>query len=170
MSAYVVTREHIDYLLHAALGGPPWKRGLYWWHGQSHRLEGGDDEQAVRVGQMLWDENVRSVSHRYPNADEDFGGLPGPVDERYVYDKHRDPWCMDGTDWVQVLKSIACYEYQSCEHDGWKDSEAYAFCQSLRGKAITMLAGFEDAAWGAPKTPAERRAETRAKMAEGGAA
>jgi hypothetical protein len=25
---------------------------------------------------------------------------------------------------VQVLKSCDCYEYQSCEHDGWEDSEA----------------------------------------------
>ena len=34
-----------------------------------------DHAQAARVGQLLWDENVHSVQHRYPDCDD----LPGPV-------------------------------------------------------------------------------------------
>lgn len=38
-------------------------------------------------------------------------------------------------------QAIASLEYQSCEHDGWVDSEARVFRQALRRVAITELPG-----------------------------
>lgn len=65
---------------------------------------------AGRVGAMLLAENTRSVNYLH---DED--------DWEPVYLLHPLPGTPDP---LAVLKAIACLEYQSCEHDGWLDSEA----------------------------------------------
>lgn len=79
---------------------------------------------------MLLAENTRSVNHR---NDED--------DWEPVYLFHPLPGTPDP---LVVLKAIACLEYQSCEHDGWLDSEARVFCQALRQVTITKLPGYHD--------------------------
>ncbi len=80
MSAFMVDREHIAYLVTAAS-----RMGL---------------QANPEVGQMLWNENRYSVEHRYPDCLET-GGYPGPIGETFVYDEHhasREP-----IDPVQVL-------------------------------------------------------------------
>src|SRR5262245_14347801 len=157
MSAYMVDRNHIRYLVEAArcrrLNGDG---TLYWFHcGVAYLLDSNKGTDCVNrppaaVGQMLWDENRTSIEARYPDTREDFSNATGPCDESFVYDRHellsREPF-----DPVQVLKSCACYEYQACEHDGWKDSEAHAFIEALRDHAIAALPGYDNAIWGAPK-------------------
>lgn len=86
---------------------------------------------AGRVGAMLLAENARSVNHCY---DED--------DWEPVYLFHPLPGTPDP---LVVLKAITCLEYQSCEHDGWLDSEARVFCQALRRVVITELPGYSAA-------------------------
>ncbi len=49
-------------------------------------------------------------------------------------------------DTVVVLKAIACYEYQSREHPGWKTSEAKRFCDALAAHTLRHLPGWEKAA------------------------
>lgn len=88
---------------------------------------------------MLVTENYQSVHYRYEGA----SNLPGEVqDEDYVYSRVNEK-----IDPVQVIKAIDCFEYQTCEHPEWKDSEARKFCQALRGKAISLLPGYDEAAW-----------------------
>ena len=85
---------------------------------------------------MLLRENYVSVNHRY---DENPTAM---LDEPYAYSRvHKkiDP--------VQVLKAIECLEYQSCEHPGWKTSEARTFLKSLEAKAISQLQGYDEADW-----------------------
>jgi hypothetical protein len=62
MSAYIVSRKHIHYLVTAAA-----QYGLI-------RLREQD-----KTGQMLWDENIKSVQYRYHN--EPVEDLPGPCKE-----------------------------------------------------------------------------------------
>jgi hypothetical protein len=131
MSAFVVGREHIAYLVAAATQGG---RGV----GHCGLIP---FEDSSKVGQMLWDENIASVRYRYPDCTDE---LPGPIGETFEYShryQHRrcDP--------VQTLKAISCLEYQSCEHPGWEDSEARKFCERLRHHAIGQLAGYEEASW-----------------------
>jgi hypothetical protein len=57
---------------------------------------------------------------------------------------------------LQVLKACACYAYQSCEHSGWEASEAHAFIQALKDKAVRTLPGYGDAVWGAPDVDARK--------------
>jgi len=150
MSAYVVDRNHIRYLVAAAAGKMGRVNDLRWVHdGTWHKLSDGEDEKAAQVGQMLWNENIRSVTNRYPDCEGKPANLPGPTDEVFIYDTHKE-W-NDPLNAVQVLSSCACYSYQSCEHEGWKTSEAAAFIDALERKAIHALPGMEDALWGAPE-------------------
>jgi hypothetical protein len=46
-----------------------------------------------------------------------------------------------------VLAAIAGYEYQACEHDGWRRSETARFCQALRLAMVRRLPGYDQAPW-----------------------
>jgi len=151
MSAYVVDRGHIRYLVTAMLSTrinryPPFS---WWWDGERRTLAAMNRDEASRIGQMLWDENIRSVQGRYPDCKGKPESMPGPIDEVFIYahsmNHHGSP------DPVQVLKACDCYEYQSCEHSEWESSQAKAIIDTLRRHAWQALPGYEDAAWGAPE-------------------
>lgn len=159
MSAWVVSQAHINAMVSAGL-----RRGtvqgckLSWYHdGERHELTRVNADQ---VGSMLLGENIRSVGFRYSDSPvDDLPGryvtaeLPGfdveirapeylaPFTYKHTLkDDHRKP--------VEILKAIDCFEYQACETDDWRDSEAYAFCQALRSRMIDALPGYDDAPWG----------------------
>lgn len=90
-------------------------------------------DTAEVVGQILLDENVRSVNYRYSE------------DERFVYD-HATP---ASTRWtpVEILSAIDCYEYQACETPEWSTSEAHAICVALRHILVRTLPGYENGPW-----------------------
>jgi hypothetical protein len=159
MSAYIVNRETIAALVEAAARGGAHQHsmGLTWIYNRSPggnynrgRLECMDYAEAKRVGQMLWDENVRSVKYRYKDSRREVQeNLPGPIDCTYQYG---DPKSLTATrhDPVVILKLIDCYSYQACEHPEWEASEAFAFVNALRHKMIGCLQGYDDAPWGLP--------------------
>ena len=78
---------------------------------------------------------LRSVAHRYAEDADEAAGL-------YVYRRSGHP-----ADPVAVLKALDCYEYQACEDGGWEASEALAFCEALRHRAVGRLPGYEAAPW-----------------------
>lgn len=156
MSAFVVDDAHITYLLNAAetfgsltwlapvpdtletlaaaerahAVGQPWGDGApAYYRAVSRSIPTVGYE---RVGQMLLDENYASVNFRY-GQNEAAVFIPG---DRFA-----------PVTPIQTLKALDCYEYQSCEHPGWRFSEAHEFCVALRGAAIGHLPGYEDAAW-----------------------
>ena len=154
MSAYVVEKEHIDYLLTVGLdwkdlkwfvydlpGDEDYMRGQPWGptaiQSAQRRRRTLTLDTADAVGSMLWLENRRSINHRYDEEEED--------PELYLYESYGSP-----ADPVAVLKAIRCFEYQSCEHEGWQTSEAKDFCDSLLYEAIRRLPGYEEAVWGVP--------------------
>lgn len=151
MSAYVVDRNHIRYIICAA----EWVEGrqdkFRWLH--DSLAEGWDTltpEKAGEVGQMLWDTNAESVGYRYDTPVD--GDLPGPNDQTRVY-WHVPAAPVWEPDLAQLFMSLDCYEYQSCEHDGWETLNAHAFIRSLRHSAWRRLPGYRDAEWGAPEVP-----------------
>lgn len=153
MSAYIVDKNHIVYLIQAAMqnGGGHAARGpLYWYFGNPRdhdTIQSGDYDKAAEVGNMLWRENIASVAYRYPN-DKTSATLPGPIDREEI--TPGDFRLCAPIDPVQVLKSCQCYAYQSCEHPEWEESEAFSFIEALKGAAIQALSGYEEAEWGAP--------------------
>ncbi len=133
MSAFIVDPEHIHVLLWAA-SRPAGHYGPLSWYFDKPTREGrltADTRDAV--GQMLVDENAASVNYRY---DEDDLFI-------YAYQRPRH------TTWstVDLLKALHCYEYQACEHAGWRDSQAHAFCRAFEHRLIQALPGYDDGPW-----------------------
>ena len=112
------------------------------------------------LGQMLLNENIASVSYRYsePGRASYYGAetaasmddledtdLPGPCDRYYlgpyIYEDPRVEMTPG-----QVFEHIDCLDYQSCEHPGWRSSEAFAFLTSLRDAYCRQVIAAEDAA------------------------
>ncbi len=145
MSAWIVAKEHIDLLVHAGLHLPRHGK-LRWYRTDNHWFEL-DRSNANEIGGKLWAENLASVAGRYPN-DAD-GDRPGPMDFKdhdvLTYRFQEIPGRIDP---VVVLKSIACYEYQSCEHAGWQDSDAKRICEALTQACVNALPGYDAAPWG----------------------
>jgi hypothetical protein len=134
MSAFVVTKQHIDAIV---TGGLPTRGDTGWIHwsdpvdaGRTHILNQGT---ADRAGSLLWQENRVSVNRRYHDGDE--------IDVIYTFQRlWQEP--------VTVLKLIDCYEYQSCEHPAWEESQAKRLCGQLRKQVISKLPGYDEAPWG----------------------
>lgn len=124
MSAWIVSRNHVDTL-------------VYW----ADTLGLIADRDAT--GQMLWAENVKSVHARYgdPNPDT----LPGAYDgmtadiAAYTFAMPK-PLPADGDYYLpfdpldanQIPRVIDCFEYQSCEHVGWSESESRKLLNRMR--------------------------------------
>jgi hypothetical protein len=154
MSAYIVERDHIIYLVDAARESGAYGSTFRWYTGERpnyerHELPRDDNERAAEVANMLWRENIKSVSHRYD--DRTSATLPGTKDNRHI--TARD---FAGVRWmsfnpVQVIKACHCLDYQSCEHDEWPTSEAYAFLEALKANQCHRLPGYDSAEWGVPK-------------------
>lgn len=161
MSAFIVSREHIDALVSVAISGPRecehWHRPFSFYAHDGETLA--DWQEALRVvdfttadeiGRTVWNENAVSVRTRYPDlysggeypgADADFdASTPHEYTFSNVAPMHRPSA-------VEALKLIDCYEYQSCEHPGWRESAARRFCDALRGALITALPGYAEAPW-----------------------
>lgn len=137
MSAFIVGKEHINAILTAGMSA--YGDSIYWYHGEkSHTLS---LDNADEVGQMLLDENVKSVSARYP--DDKITDLPGKCDAEWLIPFHFRimEYCPSP---LQALKYIGCLEYQSCEHDGWATSEAKTFCDYAKDYFIRRLPGYDD--------------------------
>lgn len=153
MSAYIVSRGHIRFLVCAARTLRPETcadsgMGSYYHGGEHYDVSHTTEDE---TGLMLWQECARSVAARYPGEPE--SDLPGPGDDgprfgyTHVTDHSRRP-----LDPLAVLKAIACYEYQACETDDWKTTRAAAFCSALRKHAIYCLPGYDKAPWGCPES------------------
>lgn len=69
------------------------------------------------IGRVLWRENHRSVNARY---DQRHRTPP------YAYRRPAQKIPPSG-----VLYAIGCYDYQSCEHDGWESSQARRWVSTL---------------------------------------
>lgn len=124
MSAYIVSDATIDALVTWAVGGGP------------NRVTGDDPN---KVGQMLVDQNHRSVNYRYR---ED--GQP----PRYSYRPYIKPLTP-----VAIIKICNCYDYQACETDDYEKTPAGRMVDAIRSKAIRQLPGYEEAPWGLPEEP-----------------
>lgn len=103
MSAWIVNKAHVDMLVQVAI-----MEGLV------------KAEDATTTGRMLWLENHRSIEARYGDpvpeakiAEYLFEGIEAPLDDRIVH------------------LNVGCYRYQTCEHEGWLDSEAHRLCEAL---------------------------------------
>lgn len=148
MSAWIVSKKHIDTLITVAQDGPSDRVGRHPGDGWIRPYYNGPQPyaDADEIGKALWLENQRSVAYRYPN-DKD-GQWPGPAGltlaeiEGYQHQRGQSVTI------VEAIKACDCYEYQSCEHPAWEQSAAKRFINQIRRACICALPGYDDAPWG----------------------
>ncbi len=131
MSAFVCSEKHINTIvgygsLHKVTfyTEPPGAPG-----GVRNEIYGNE----TKVASLLLNENIRSVNGRYAQADE--------------FQTLQFKQVSLNTTPVQVLKLINCLQYQSCENDDYKDSDAYKCIKAIEGAAIRKLPGYDAAEW-----------------------
>lgn len=105
MSAFIVGKEHIDYLIDCARAG---RYPVSYWQGGYGAKELDPRVDDDLIGRLLWVENVKSVAHRYPNDKP--GDWPGPrgLDWETV-SLYRHSFSSVALDPVQGLKAVRCY-------------------------------------------------------------
>lgn len=140
MSASVVGKEHINAMIRAGLHGH-YGPLHYYWNKEAKVL---NEETADEIGQMLLEENVKSVCYRY--QDSELTNLPGKVNAEWLI-----PFTyrimLEAPTAVEAIKIIQCYKYQSCEDPEWEASEAFAFCEALTHAQYDRLPGYDAAPW-----------------------
>lgn len=131
MSAFIVTRTHIDTLVSGAIDLTRDLSGF----AQVTRETGTD------VGRMLWRENHRSVRFRYRTQAEtanDEARIAG-----YTF-RYRS------SGYGAIAKAVDCYAYQACECDDWDETSASRFVDDMRRALVCQLADYEAAPWTVP--------------------
>ena len=150
MSAYMVDKGHVAYLVESIIF-----RDLSRW---PDRREAWHQVAATALGQLLWDENQRSINARYPSTVGNMDSAPGVyATEGYKPYAHPSPFLLEqlpAPEAVQILKAIDCYAYQCCETEDWESSVACAIIGSLREQTMPRVQDYhharKDAEWGAP--------------------
>ena len=151
MSAFMVSKEHIDALIAIIARGPKGYNPHRWgdfmmWSRIADLSSVTIDEQLNELGDLLVRENLSSILHRYPDTIADPDSTPGPR-EAYYLQLYRFQMPRRMPTIVEALKLISCYEYQSCEHPEWEVSVAHKVCSRLTHDLIGCLPGYEAAPW-----------------------
>lgn len=136
MSAFLVAPEHIQQLVlfsHGRVG-----RDCLTWMGLVD-----DGERDEKLASLLALANLRSMRHRYPNDPS----MSTAGDEAYIRECVPVVFHVCQLSPVQVLKAIGCLDYQNCEVPDWRDTLAYRALEALKGAAISLLPGWNEAAW-----------------------
>lgn len=102
-------------------------------------------ELASVYAEALYQENVRSVSHRYPNDPRD--GLPGEPSGVVDVSARNMIQAVYALPPLHILKMCNGLDYQSCETDDWRETRAYALLQAIKDAAIRELPGYDDGPW-----------------------
>ena len=144
MSAYIVGKDHILYLLAAMVSRRICPHGFYWFHGgRTTEPLAADMDKAAELANALWLENIRSVSARYPG--ESSGTLPGPGCGSYVIlatDFSHNRW--QEMDPVQVLKAIDAYAIKAASMTGGSRARRTRFA---RPSGIARFRLSQDTKW-----------------------
>ena len=126
MSAWIVSKHHIDVLVDGAV-----RLGVIY------------PEDRLIVGRMLTNANKKSIRARYGADDEGAARV-----KTYRYSPSGHP-ISD----VSLYKQVGCYEYQTCEYDGFENGPAYRLTTTMR-RALEAMGinaqspGYNDAPWG----------------------
>lgn len=133
MSAYMVEKHHIGYLVAAAFD-------------RAYRIDAHLQPSLTmhEMAELLSLENARSIVYRYPQDSMD--------DTMHTWAKGE----VESMLWMaikpeQVIQSVRCYQYQACEHPGWNESRAKDITDRLLMAAVRVLPAVEKAEWGAPE-------------------
>lgn len=128
MSAYLVSKQNIDVLVSGLILHDVWIP-------TTNKLAKEMDPDVL--GRVLWAENVASLIYRYRDDMSDYMFVP-------EYKFSGVPNLTPG----MIAKIMHCYEYQSCEHPTWEQSDAYKIITALAHELLKSLPGYNEAPWG----------------------
>ena len=151
MSAYIVEDKVIRYLIASAIRFDAYVK-VPKVEGRGDRsydnVSKFDAEELDALGQILLDENYRSVDARYKEQDSS---------AKFSFGKLKNAgYSLDKIAPAQVFASVANYEYQASETDDFEASEAYDFTSRLVRSVGNSLRKQDekghlvDTVWGAP--------------------
>ena len=150
MSAYVVEKEHVIYLVKACLNWVHVEALRVWVSSLDEDLVGLPSPNTERldaaIAQALWDVNIEAVRDRYPE-----GPLPGPAEIAPIIPDDFDSMVWPIFDALQVAESVLCYEYQCDEWPLWGKTFAKLFCDNLSRMAVRRLTDQQGLVWGCPE-------------------
>jgi hypothetical protein len=143
MSANMVTKQHIDTLVGAAIeiAHGHNSRMIYSWKGHFSRVVYA--KTADQVGKMLWATNWAGLRHYYGDGHPAYTDWTEDV-KGYVY---HEPESLADSSIGGLIKAVRSYVYQACEHPHWETTEAKAFCDTLVDGLIEQLSEYQDAPW-----------------------
>lgn len=121
MSAFIVSRKHIDSLVTAYLD-----EAQYY-----SRVMEIDIKHLNKIGQTLIIQNAKSFNYRYNEKE--------PVELYRFNSVKQSP--------IQILKACHCYNYQACETPDYKNSEARSIIKKIEAYIMTQLPGYAEAQW-----------------------
>jgi hypothetical protein len=141
MSAYICSHDHITALASAVVA---LNVDVHCMHAYREPCPPVDDlmRAARHVGELLLAENQESFDAKYAESSAETFVLSPSVAKALMFKGALSARV------VPLLKAIDCYEYQSCEHEGWETSTAKKLMGHLRAALVTRLPGYNDAAWG----------------------
>lgn len=93
-----------------------------------------EPEQCQTMAQTLRDQNTASLRACYGE------GVETASEIRFV--RHLGEFNP-----IAIVKLCYCYDFQACETDGYRDTEAAKFIRRVRGFAIEAVKGYEEAPW-----------------------
>ena len=138
MSAYIVDENVIQYLVTAG------KENEVFFEGKN--LGKATHEELVALGQMLWDENMKSVFFRYRFKSKE------RQDAREAHKFSNNLKFKEPITSTQIFKTARNLDYQSCAHPTWGKSKAKKYLMTLVWETASIGGpGWDDAIWGAPK-------------------
>lgn len=142
MSAFVVSHNHINTLLTYAN-----KNGLNFYFGEDRVLRSEQTADLQTLAEMLLAENVASVNARYPDTVNNPQDMPGVIVEVGCQITFRFTRNAADLTPLQILKACRCFDYQACETDDWKESDARRVIDYIESRAINDLPGYDSAKW-----------------------
>lgn len=156
MSAFICMPEHFKVLAIFAVAranyGRPRVDPVYLKYRHAALVEAEkylDDEArlASYYADVLYQENIRSVRHRYPS--DTWDSLPGPCVKplRLIVDSSDFLDQRLRVSSINILSMLNCLDYQSCEPEDWTSTTAHALLQAIKYAAIRVLPGYGDAVW-----------------------
>lgn len=135
MSAFLVSDDHITAVCTFACD--PRNLCSVWLNGRRERAAG----RHLDMFRMLKQANLDSLTARYGDPATEADARLG----RLVLSP------------IEVVKAVDCLAYQCCEVDEWDETDAARTLESIRGAAITKVAGYDEAPWGIEPGTADYR-------------
>jgi hypothetical protein len=128
MSAFIVSKKHIDTLVNYA----NIKDVRYYYRGKMYSCSDMD-----ATGQILLNANVKSVNVRYDEHQEPEKYRAGLMGIKIIGDLPA----------VNIIKACHCLTYQSCELVGWGKSRAKSILDAIEKHAEINIPGYDNAPW-----------------------